>query len=383
MIRRALLFAIPALIVPLVLLTLWPLGKAVATDPRMLIHWRGVVGFVLALVPGVTRILFLVALYLELTGHASPSRRQDWALAAACGVVVQIGLRVWPLLTLSSLPPQIRAQFPRAAVDLPGQWAHAFFRNILPDVIWIGFLLMFWREAAPLGRRWTRTLAFILCLLTMPPVVNNFRGVLSGIHRYLSETRERTAARPGAQGQTQNRNTALTLAVRRVAPCGSVRAGAPMQPSGTAESYCLMEPAIIDERDIATAEFDPYANDQSTIRLTLNDDAARRSIQVTGKNIGSQIAVVVNGQLVSVATIQARLGQVWIARLAPNVADRVVESFPRRHPVFPFWDRVTLLWDLVIVWVVLLAASTGLPYFLFTVGWTGPGPGAVPATTAV
>jgi len=36
-IRRALLFAIPALIVPLALLTLWPVLKAIAANPRMLI----------------------------------------------------------------------------------------------------------------------------------------------------------------------------------------------------------------------------------------------------------------------------------------------------------------------------------------------------------
>lgn len=298
-------------------------------------------------------------------------------------MVIQIGLRAWPLLTVGSLPPQISAQFPRATADLPGQWMQATFRTILPAVIWIAFLLIFWRDAAPLGRRWTRTLAFVLCLFTIPPVLNNFRGVVAGIHRYRTEWRERVAALPGAQGQTQHKDTALKLAVRRVAPCGSSGAGAPMQLSGTAKSYCLMERTIVDQGDIATAEFDKPEHDTSTVRLTLNDDAARRSIQVTGKNMGAQIAVVMNGQLVSVATIQAALGQVWIARLAHNMAESVVEAFPRRPPVFPFWDRVTLLWEMVIEWLVFLAAAAALPFFLFSVAWTGPVPYTAPAATAV
>lgn len=76
-------------------------------------------------------------------------------------------------------------------------------------------------------------------------------------------------------------NAALTLAVRLITPCDSVRTGAPMQLSGAAKSYCLKEPTIVDQRDIAAAEFDQDAYDKSTIRLTLNGDTARRFREMT------------------------------------------------------------------------------------------------------
>ena len=82
MIPRALLLAIPALVLELVLVSFWSFLRAVAASPRILIE-RGTLEFVLALVSPITLVLFLVALYQELKGHASPRRRQVWALAAA------------------------------------------------------------------------------------------------------------------------------------------------------------------------------------------------------------------------------------------------------------------------------------------------------------
>lgn len=232
--RRALLFAIPARIAALLLGAFLPLGKAVVADPRMLIAWRTGLNSVLGLVPAVTLLLFLVILYRELTGRANPSRRQVWAFVAGCGMVIQIVVGIaWPLLAVNWLPPQIRAQ-----VDLPAQWMQAS-RTILPAVIWIAFLLVFWRDAAPLGRRATRALALVLCTFTISPVVNGFRGVVAGVQRYRSEWHERTAALPGAQGQMQRGQAGVTLAVHLIATCGSSGAGAPMQLSGTTESYCL------------------------------------------------------------------------------------------------------------------------------------------------
>jgi preprotein translocase subunit SecD len=67
-----------------------------------------------------------------------------------------------------------------------------------------------------------------------------------------------------------------------------------MQLLGTAKSYCFGGPTIVDQRDIATAEFDQDAHNKSTVRLTLNDDAAQRFRQVTRKNIGNEVGVVMN-----------------------------------------------------------------------------------------
>jgi hypothetical protein len=321
--------------VELVLRFFWSFVKAVAANPSILIE-RRTLEVVLTLVSPVTLILFLVALYQELTGHASPSRRQVWAFAAAAGRAVGVGLIARQLhasaTALSSLPPQIRAQLPAATLDLPGQWVHAIFRSIIPAVIWIGFLLVFWRDIAPLGRKWTRRLAFVLCLFTTAQVVNEIGRFLSGTHRYFANWPGRAVTLLPTGAQTQSGISTLTLALHLIAPCDSVRAGAPMQLSGTAKSYCFNGSTIVDQRDIAAAEFDQDAYDKSTIRLTLNDDAARRFRQVTRRSIGLEIGVVMSGQLVSVATIAAPTDQVWIAGLAHDVADMVVETFSAAAP---------------------------------------------------
>ena len=314
MIRKALLLAIPALVLELLLLSLWSFVKAVVASPRMLIEWRTLEP-VLWLVSPITLILFLVALYQELTGHASASRRQVWALAAASGMVVRVGFLAGQLhanaVALSSLPPQIRAQLPAATLDVPGQWMHAIFWSIIPAVIWFGFLLVFWRDVAPLGREWTRRLALVLCLFATAQAVNEISRILSGMHRYLANRSGRAVPLLATQAQTQDRNAALTLAVGLITQCDSVHAGA-MQLSGTAKSYCFIGPTIVDQRDIATAEFDQAASNKSIVRLTLNDDAAQRFRQVTWKNIGNEVGVLMNGQLVLVATIQAATDQVRI-----------------------------------------------------------------------
>jgi hypothetical protein len=303
-------------------------------------------------------------------------------------MAVRVGLLARQLhanaVALRSLPPQIRAQLPAAAFDVSGQWVHAIFRSIIPAVIWIGFLVVFWRDIAPLGRKWTRRLAFVLCLFTTVQVVNEIGRFLSGMHRYFAGWPERAVTLLPTQAQTQGGNATLTLAVHLIAPCGSVRSGVPMQLSETAKSYCLNESTIVDQRDIATAEFDQDAYDKSTIRLTLNGDAARRLRNVTGKNIGLQIGVVIDGQLVSVEQIKERVEQLWIGGLAHDVAHIVVETFQRRRPVFTFWHLVILpAWSLVILPALLLAASAALPWFLFSIWRTGTAPESAPGTTAL
>ena len=397
-IRRALLLAIPALVLELLLRSFWPFLRAVGASPRNLIE-RGTLEFVLALVSPITLVVFLVALYQELTGHASSSRRQILGLAAASGMAVRVGLLARQLhanaVALSSLPPQIRAQLPAAALDVPGQWMHTMFWSIIPAVIWIGFLLVFWRDVAPLGREWTRRLALVLCLITTAQAVNEISRILSGMHRYHANWPGLAVSLLATQAQTQDRNAALTLAVGLITQCDSpachslcqtLYASAPMQLSGTAKSYCFVGPTIVDQRDIATAEFDRAAYNKSIV-LTLNDDAAQRFKQLTGANIGNEVGMAVNGQLVSVAMIQARIDQVvGITGLAHDVADMVVETFQRRRPVFTFWHLV-ILPALSMGWaflqaVLLGASSAALPWFLFSVWRTRAVPESAPGTAA-
>ena len=138
-----------------------------------------------------------------------------------------------------------------------------------------------------------------------------------------------TLALLGAQVQTKDTNAALTLDVHLIAPCDSRRGSTPMQLPGSSNTYCLQASTIVDQRDVASAGFGQNAYDKSTIKLSLKDDAALRLRDVTGKSIGSQIGVVINGQLVSVAEIKDRVEQLWIGGLPRNTAESVIQVFQR------------------------------------------------------
>ncbi len=176
MIRRALLFAIIALALQLILTTLLSFVQAAVRSPEILINPR-ILEFALWLFPSVTMIAFLAVLLRELSGYHAVRPRQLFALAAASGMVVRLGLACWQLyragVVLRFLPRQMRTLWVTTAI-----W------SILPTIAWIAFLVIFWREAAPLGRKWTRYLAASLCILTAIQGVYGAIGFVSRLQRF-------------------------------------------------------------------------------------------------------------------------------------------------------------------------------------------------------
>lgn len=130
-----------------------------------------------------------------------------------------------------------------------------------------------------------------------------------------------------AQVQTDFSRFPLTLGVHLVTGCARGGASAPMAVPGTSKEYCLQPSAVIDQTDVTSAAFDQQAYDKSAIKLTLKTEAAQRLGEVTRKNIGNQVGVVLNGELVSVATIAAQSQQVWIGGLGPNRAAAIIKAF--------------------------------------------------------
>ena len=118
----------------------------------------------------------------------------------------------------------------------------------------------------------------------------------------------------------------LTLSVHFVAPCELERASVPMEIRGSRRQYCLERSPIMSQTDVVSAAYDKLAYDKTSLVLTLNDKSARFR-DVTRKSIGLEIGVVLNGQLVSVATIQSPEGQMWLNGLPQKEADAVIESF--------------------------------------------------------
>ena len=181
MIRRRLLLTIPALVLQLVLTSLLSFVNAVVHSPTILIQPQ-ILEFVLGLLSPVTLVVFLLGLYWELSEHRDARRRQLFALAAASGMGIRLGLTFRQLhetgVALRSLTPQMRAQM-RAVPDLTGVWVHAAIWTMLPTIMWIAFLLIFWHESAPLSRERTGKVAALLCIFT---AVHQGDGKCAGNH---------------------------------------------------------------------------------------------------------------------------------------------------------------------------------------------------------
>ena len=153
MIRRALLLTLTALAVRF-LLNLISLANAVVHSTKILVQ---PLEFVLGLFSPVSLIAFLLVLYRELSGHRDTHRRQAFALAAAMGVAVSLGLTIWHFhetsVALSSLTPEARAQLP-AVPSLTARWVRTGIWSVLPSVTWYAFLLVFWRDEMEVEERY-------------------------------------------------------------------------------------------------------------------------------------------------------------------------------------------------------------------------------------
>src|SRR5579883_1751758 len=93
--------------------------------------------------------------------------------------------------------------------------------------------------------------------------------------------------------------------------------------------YCLDRNPLFDQRDVVSAEFDTESSQKSTIKLTLRETAARHLMEVTRPNVGNLIATVVNGELVSVATVQAPVDHIWISGLTEQEGKSLIDAIQR------------------------------------------------------
>ena len=186
MIRRALLLTLTALAVRFGL-NLFSFANAVVHGTKILVQ---PLEFVLGLLSPVTLIAFLLVLYRELSGHRDTHRRQAFALAAAVGMAISLGLTLWHFhetsVALSSLTPETRAQLP-VVPSLTARWVRTAIWSVLPSVTWYAFLLVFWREASPLGRNSTRKLASVLCVITVFQGISSVSGLLPHFASYIPD----------------------------------------------------------------------------------------------------------------------------------------------------------------------------------------------------
>lgn len=92
----------------------------------------------------------------------------------------------------------------------------------------------------------------------------------------------------------------VTLAVHLVVPCGSAEAGAPVK---SLTGLCLEKKPFLTEKDVESAEVHPGSRGRHLVLLTFRHEAAMRELQVTLKNVGGHVAIVLDGRLLGAPAI--------------------------------------------------------------------------------
>jgi preprotein translocase subunit SecD len=135
------------------------------------------------------------------------------------------------------------------------------------------------------------------------------------------------AARGFSQGAPP---AAVTLAVDLMVPCSGPHAGQPITVKGSSERLCLDGQPFLTEKDVESAEIHKSSSGQPVVFLTFHRNAAMRELQVTLKNVGRHIGIVLNGRLLATPTIAAGSRQLYLdGGFTQAQAEALVAAFYR------------------------------------------------------
>ncbi|MGA2119804.1 MAG: hypothetical protein ABSH56_34300 [Bryobacteraceae bacterium] len=122
--------------------------------------------------------------------------------------------------------------------------------------------------------------------------------------------------------------TAVTLSVDLMVPCSGPHAGSPIPVKGSSQALCLAGQPFLTEKDVESAETRPGSGGYRVVFLTFHQNAARRELQVTLKNVGNRIAIVLNGRVLATPTIAAGSRQLYLdGGFTQAQAQALVHSF--------------------------------------------------------
>lgn len=171
---------------------------------------------------------------------------------------------------------------------------------------------------------------------------------------------EATLATPAAVNRFQVqrvimlRHSLTTIAVLLLMACGSRAAQSPLNSSSILEfrlvhpeqssssipvqfesSLLHLDPRpVVSDRDIVSAR--PIErSDQVILSLELTSDAAARMGRVTSENIGSRMALLINGQVISVVVIQSAVAMRNVQVAVPRPAAEAARLSSRIHAKWP------------------------------------------------
>jgi hypothetical protein len=116
----------------------------------------------------------------------------------------------------------------------------------------------------------------------------------------------------------------VTLSVHLLVACSNT---ATVKVKSAAGARCLDPKPFLTEQDVQFAEMQRNSKGNATIFLTFHNDAAMRELQITRRNIGNPVAIVLNGRVVSAPVIAAASRFLYIES---DQAAAVVAAFNRQ-----------------------------------------------------
>jgi len=123
----------------------------------------------------------------------------------------------------------------------------------------------------------------------------------------------------------------VTLKVHLLVACGTAGAGAQVKVQGQAAPLCLDGSPFLTQNDVQSAEIQHGSAGRTLVFLTFHDNAAIRELQITRKNIGNHVGIVLNGRVVGTPTISAASRLLYIDDgFTPQQAEAVVAAFNRK-----------------------------------------------------
>ena len=120
----------------------------------------------------------------------------------------------------------------------------------------------------------------------------------------------------------------VTLSVHLLVAC-SKEASVKVKLDGPPQ--CLDPKPFLTQADVQSAELQKNSQGHAVILLTFHNDAAIRELQITRKNIGNPVAIVVNGRVVSVPRIAAASRLLYVdGDFKPEQASALVAAFNKQ-----------------------------------------------------
>lgn len=106
-----------------------------------------------------------------------------------------------------------------------------------------------------------------------------------------------------ALGPAQTPAPLVTLEVRLVVACPAQGTGQRVAIPGVETPECLDAPPFLTERDVRSAEVRQNSKGHQMVFLTFQERAAIRELDITLKNTGHRVAILVNGRVAAAPEI--------------------------------------------------------------------------------